>query len=276
MQCREVRDLLDSFLGQELLVETNHEVLHHLAGCPDCRSELEARTRLRSGLQRAFRNSPELQMRPELATALVAHLRSTATTRRARQWSRGALALAASLALAAAAGVYFAIFSDGSAPQLARLAAGDHQNCAVSFRLAERPISLEDAAARYDSAYAQLKNIPSDTVTTDAGVLRVVDRHSCVFDGVRFGHVVLRLDDHLVSVLMTAPVDSPGAAAPDGLTWLPSTDGFSMASLRTSAHTIFIVSDLPDASFRQVAASLANPVSSLASLIWNISGPAGD
>jgi len=276
MQCREVRDLLDSFLGQELLVETNHDVLHHLTGCPDCRGELDARTHLRSGLQRAFKNAPELQIRPEFADEMRARFRSLSARRSVRQWSRPGLALAAALALAVAAGVYFAVFSGGRTPQLARQAAGDHQNCAIKFNLAERPIPLADAAARYDPAYAQLQNDPPDTVTTDAGVLRVVDRHSCVFDGVRFGHVVLRLDDHLVSVLMTAASEPADPAASGQLAWLPPNAGFSMASIRTSAHTIFIVSDLPDASFRQVAESLADPVSRLAALLWNISTPTGD
>ena len=30
MQCREFRDIADSYLGNELIVETNHEVISHL------------------------------------------------------------------------------------------------------------------------------------------------------------------------------------------------------------------------------------------------------
>jgi hypothetical protein len=47
MQCRDARELLDSFLAQELLVETNHELLRHVSGCPDCKSDLDTRARLR-------------------------------------------------------------------------------------------------------------------------------------------------------------------------------------------------------------------------------------
>ena len=42
MNCRDVRDVADSFLGEELLTETNHEILRHLGTCPSCRSEIEA------------------------------------------------------------------------------------------------------------------------------------------------------------------------------------------------------------------------------------------
>ena len=39
MHCRDVRELADSFLTGQLLVETNHEVVKHLETCPECRAE---------------------------------------------------------------------------------------------------------------------------------------------------------------------------------------------------------------------------------------------
>jgi len=42
MDCRDVRDLADSFLAEELLMETNLEMLQHLERCPSCRGELMA------------------------------------------------------------------------------------------------------------------------------------------------------------------------------------------------------------------------------------------
>ena len=47
MNCRDVREVADSFLGEELLTETNHEILRHLENCPTCRTEIDARRRLR-------------------------------------------------------------------------------------------------------------------------------------------------------------------------------------------------------------------------------------
>ena len=44
--CEKIRGYLDSYISNELLVETNHEVLRHLEGCPDCREELEALLRI--------------------------------------------------------------------------------------------------------------------------------------------------------------------------------------------------------------------------------------
>ena len=54
MQCRDVRELADSFLSEQLLVETNHELLRHLETCPDCRADIAGRRALRDGLRAAF------------------------------------------------------------------------------------------------------------------------------------------------------------------------------------------------------------------------------
>lgn len=264
MQCRDARELLDSFIGEELLVETNHDLLRHLATCPECSAELEGRRRVRSGLKQAFKASADLQVRPEFANELAARLRTSQPA--ARQiWRARWFAIAASLLIVVGAGTY--VLRTRIA-ELTRLAAGDHQNCAVKFALREKPISLREASERYDAAYGQLVTIPPDTVRTSAGILRVADRHSCVFSGRRFGHVVFRLDDHLVSVLMTRDEMADASSKDDSrrLSWLPRTNGLGMASLRTSGHVVYIVSDLPDADFRSVAQALAQPVSQLAVL----------
>ena len=36
--CEKIRRYLDSYVTNELLVETNHEVLRHIEGCPACAS----------------------------------------------------------------------------------------------------------------------------------------------------------------------------------------------------------------------------------------------
>jgi anti-sigma factor RsiW len=264
MQCRDARELLDSFIGEELLVETNHELLRHLATCPECNAELEGRRRIRSGLKQAFRRSADLQVRPEFANQLTAQLRSSSQSPARQAWPRW-FAIAASLLVIVGAGTYLlrARISEAT-----RLAAGDHQNCAVKFALQEKPISLKEAAERYDAAYAQLVTTPPDTVRTAAGVLRIADRHSCVFGGRRFGHVVFRLGDHLVSVLMTRDELTSASSKDDErqLSWLPRMNGLGMASLHSTGHVVYIVSDLQDSDFRVVAQALAQPVSQLAAV----------
>src|SRR5260370_28500870 len=59
MQCREFREIADSFLGNELIVETNHEGISHLEHCAECRRDLPARGELRTQLRGALIQAPE-------------------------------------------------------------------------------------------------------------------------------------------------------------------------------------------------------------------------
>src|SRR5437773_9987051 len=51
--CERIRSYMDSHLSNELLVETNHEVLRHLDTCADCARALEDRMRVRKMLRSA-------------------------------------------------------------------------------------------------------------------------------------------------------------------------------------------------------------------------------
>src|SRR5262245_10950020 len=102
MNCRDVRDVADSFLCEELLTETNHEILRHLDTCASCRAEIEARRRIRGSLRAAFHRSTELQPPEGFQDSLrdrVRRLSEQESGRRTR--SRRWFALAASVLLAA-------------------------------------------------------------------------------------------------------------------------------------------------------------------------------
>src|SRR5258708_28116731 len=195
MQCREFREIADSYLGNELIVETNHEVISHLEDCAECRRELAARRQLRSQLREAFIKAPENQMPAEFAQRLSAQLHAYALGERnvtpvSRRHSsvmvRRAswLALAACLVLSVGFGLVLVRQRSsqkggqevaGREPtpnyppqlnpgipvsivktELARDAVGDHRDCAVHFRLAEKPIDLEVAGRKYDPVYVNL------------------------------------------------------------------------------------------------------------------------
>ncbi len=48
LDCQQVREVMDSYLSEELSVESNHGVLRHVAECRDCAAELKRRQRLRA------------------------------------------------------------------------------------------------------------------------------------------------------------------------------------------------------------------------------------
>lgn len=265
MNCRDVREVADSFLCEELLTETNHEILRHLEGCPSCRTEVDARRRLRGALRTAFDRAPELQPTGEFADRLRVQLRQAAALRRRSSVFSGRwLALAASLVIAA--GLTAAVLLNRAADRaeaLARDAVGDHRNCALQYRLARRPVPLEEAAQRFDSAYRVLISAPPDDISTPDGPARVIERHSCEYGAHRFGHVVVQYRDHVVSLLVTA--NDRATADADSATAIPHVigrpmKGLSVVSVNGSRHAVMLVSDLEKNELTQLAKIVSLPL----------------
>src|SRR6266700_4148033 len=109
MECRDVRELADSFLSEQLLVETTHDVVRHLETCPGCRTEIAARRTMRAQLQSAWARSDELTPRTTFAAELAAKLHPTTEVTAATISRRSVLqswwALAAGVVLAAGGGL---------------------------------------------------------------------------------------------------------------------------------------------------------------------------
>ena len=92
--CKRIRAFLDSYLNNELLVETAHEVLRHLADCHACAAVLAERERLKARLQSAVRR--------EAAPAdLPQRIQKSIRQNRRRDWSQWLLGIAALLVIAA-------------------------------------------------------------------------------------------------------------------------------------------------------------------------------
>lgn len=266
MQCRELRDLADSFLSEQLLVETNHEVLRHLESCPACRAELTSRRELRTAIRHAFIDNESLRISDEFRNRAVSRLRRAGPAKTPREITRRrlaiGLAIAAVLVIAAGAGRFLRTREIGL---IARDAIGDHQNCAVQFRLAEKPISLEDAAVSYDPSFRLLQDTPSGDWNTPIGPAHVVDRHSCVFRGRRFAHIVFQFQGQVVSLLIARRASeviqhSGGADRVPASIELASNDGVHVVSFDIPGHVVFLVGGLGERELRQLAESLADPL----------------
>ena len=264
MNCRDVQEIAGSFLSEELLTKTNHEILRHLNTCLMCRTEIDARRRLRGALRDALGRAPELQPSAAFRSRLLDNLRE-ASLNRARPWSlsRRWLALAAGVVLAVgAAAVVLMQQSDVSAEALARDAIGDHQNCALKYRLVRMPMPLEEAAQRFDSAYRFLLSAPPDDVAMADGAARVTDRHSCAYGVRRFGHVIMKYRGRVVSLLMTANDGGTrhvGRDAIPGVIGRPM-DGLSVVLINGTHHAILLVSDLDSTELTQLSTAVSVPL----------------
>jgi anti-sigma factor RsiW len=253
MECRDVRELADSFLSEQLLVETNHELLRHLETCPDCRADIAGRRAMREGLRAAFARAEDLRPRAEFASELRTTLRVSQPGISRRSLLQSWWTLAAGVVVAAGGGLFVRSSNTRSRlATLAREAAGDHQNCAVKFRLAERPILLEDAGRRYGAPYAALATFEPPAAD---GTLQLLERHACIYQGRRFGHVVFRYRGALTSLLVT---NGAPPAAPE----LEPTDaGPAVASLPAGRFLAFVVADLDRQDVLRLAQTLATPLS---------------
>lgn len=298
MNCQQFREIIDSYLGDELLVETNHDVLHHLENCPDCRQELAARRNLRAKLRAVVKNAPESQLDPAFAAQLRTNLREKAL--RSKWWKlsgdgrsfldvRMVLAALCLLFVTGFAGIWLkyrnpsasgVIISENQSNtsndnreqaantsisnvqysaspitqaveiawhEIASFAVGDHENCALIFKLKEKPISLEEAAKKYgqfnkDLDQAVIKPLQEVFPPNTAGEIKFLEAHSCVFDGRRFSHIVLRRQNHTISVLVT-DADLPDEIGQKVVSQL--NNNLQVAAFRTKHHAVFVVSDLP-------------------------------
>lgn len=263
VQCRDFRELADAYLSDDLLVETNHDVIRHLETCAECRRELAARRDLRSKLRSGFKSAPDLQISEEFAGTPTTQLRDVAFCR-ARLSATKYIAIAASLLIVAALG--FIVVQQRwhlqTSAVLTASVVGDHRDCALNHRLDERPIDLNEAGRKYDRAYINLVNAVMSEGRLPAGV-ELVDAHSCIFKGRRFGHVILRYHGQLVSVLVTdiEAQDHPGSTGVKETIADAQLDGFQLAHFETTRHAVYVVSGLSDAENLLIAQAIEPSVS---------------
>ncbi len=300
---------MDSYIGDELLVETNHDVLRHLENCPACREELSTRRFLQTKLRSAVRRAPDAQLNPVFARRLEVSLRQTAL--RPTFWEKlraGTFINTPIFAAGIAACMLFVVlFSinrlrqapapeeasnirqqqninpvenpqpfDSGKPSIVkaawrgvtREAVDEHENCALHFRLKEKPITLDKAAKKFGAfnkdldktVKAALRGEVSSGNKSSEGSekIDVLAAHSCLFEGRRFAHVILRKGKKTISVLVA---DTDSFEDADGTIARESVKNLQVARFGAAHHAVFVISDLSE----QENASIAERISSAVS-----------
>jgi hypothetical protein len=263
MDCRDVRPLIDAFLSEQLLVETTEAIVAHLDRCPACRAEVENVRRLRHATRGAFMASaaltPDARFLAELATSLRGEVVPVRSASRPRyRW----LAVAAAVLLIAGGGFGSRRWAIAGFSALLHAASGDHQFCALTYKLAEKPITLEEAATRFDPINRALETVEMPSAPLSGGPARVVERHSCVYEDQRFAHLVVRYKGNAVSVLVardTSPIRAWWGVGPDahgGVEAEAPTAGFHVAAFRSAQYVVFVVSTLGQHDVDEVAQAM--------------------
>lgn len=299
MECRDFREVADSYLSDELLVETNHDVIAHLEACAECRRELAARRELRSSLRAAFKNAEELRINDEYANQLRSELRSIAPNKTWPARRRAWMGIAACLIAGAVVGFIAwqrqprenaererrnANVAEAQ-PQpaasrpaevapanvllanMSELAAGDHRDCAINHRLPDRPLNIEEAGRKYDPAYLGLRQAVMSHGSDSGARMELVMAHACVFKGRWFAHIVVRHRGRLASLLVTR-LETQGELAPETkaveqhgqVISCSRVEGFQISCFQTARHAVFLVSDLSEGENLALARQLAPPV----------------
>lgn len=268
--------MIDSFISDELLVETNLEVLAHLETCADCSRSLSERRALLLRLQQTLRNAENIKINPTFAARMAADLRTIAL--QPSMWDRfvgGVKAFNFRMASAAFACVMLLALgalvwidrSDSTSSnagidvpsnstvsdlanairvswnEIASHAVGDHENCAIEYHLKEEPISLDEAAKSYGTYNKDIDK----TITTALNAtekrpnVKFIESHSCVYEGRRFAHVVYKQNGRIVSFLVT---DTDLPPTNDEIQTAEFDGKMNSAGFRIGQHAVFVVSDL--------------------------------
>lgn len=284
MDCRGMKTMMDSYISDELLVETNHDVLQHLENCRDCRSEMADRRALKLRVRRTLVDSQETRLDPVFAARLKRELRDQALRpglgERIMQAGRlGSLRLAFAgfsvVALAVVISLFMFRGSDDHAAaevaavntqrdaatesnsrrgdavqaawnELADHAVGDHENCAVKFNLKERPITLDEAAKRYGEFNKDLDKVITTALHAEKG-----ETSETRFLESHFCLYEGRRFAHIVYKhkgrmvsFLVAETDLP--ATNDDIQTASFDGKISAAGFRIGHHAVFVVSELPD------------------------------
>lgn len=259
MNCKDFRELADSYLSDELAVETNHEVFSHLGNCAACRQILTARRELKEKLQNSFRNSPEFQIDPVFTVELKEKLHEEFLGKKSWFDWKVFVPVFASFLIMITLG--FALLYEREPTdvsmqkylvEMSQKAIGDHKYCALD------KIKEWETDARQVSAEKAVFVKPLQDGNTE-----IIEAHDCIFEGKIFTHYILRRDEKIVSVLKIASENSSQTNAKLGDSIISEReDGLQMAKFQNEESLIFVISDMTETENLSLARTLSDSLRS--------------
>ncbi len=219
MNCRDFQEIIDSYLSDELLTETNHDILRHLEDCVNCRKVIEARREVRGRLRNAVLNAPQYQIGKNFTHSLRTHLKHEALrneqTKSTSWFNFGSwAAVAAGLVLVFTFG--FILLNNSNKPDAPTIASephmttefpqshivnaafSDHEYCAIEYDL-QHPVRLAKTPVKYEKfeqiAISQIKEILAG--------YELKKSHTCEYENTDFTHLVLVKGNQTVSLMLT-------------------------------------------------------------------------
>jgi hypothetical protein len=236
-RCQKFRAKLDSYIDNELLTESNLEMIEHFRRCNPCTQEAQERRETRQRLQKAVRDVP-------VPAGLEKRVRDHLYQPKQPQPKKLFL-----MAIAAALALCFGVFRvRHSSGELLRIAFDDHIHCAVIHhpvpRSPREPNQLPDRLRG-------LANMTRGRVPSDFALLLA---HECHDQGRSFVHLTFGDGRHLLSLVITRRENGESLGANQRRA---ASDRFQLAAFQTDQYFVYTVSDLPSQANADILAGFA-------------------
>lgn len=271
MQCKNFREIADSYLSDELLVETNHEVFRHLENCENCRRDLGGRREVRAKLCSAIINSTESQIDRTFAANLRQRLEKEAFRKNGftdffRMSDAPKIFALSAAALIIAVLIGFSFWNNPAEKDriaannnvyktawmnISEAAAEDHNHCGLGkYDYWNKNDATENAEEK-----AFEENVLNEIQSKTDQSVKLVSIHDCYAMGKKFHHAIMNIGDHVVSITQTASEIVPNANATTNLSelYVIKREDFELAGFAGNGEVFYVISDFPEAENTRIA-----------------------
>jgi hypothetical protein len=268
-ECDRMRQHFDSYLDNELPVETKQEVLRHLAECTDCTQVLEARTRLKGAVKHAVM---EERAPAVLLDNIQKRIREAETERFSlggfRRWS---MAVAAVLILAVGGIFMLRITTLNQAREILRIGLADHIHCTLELGTWKQLVSfahMKEATGTEALGPEFINLVP--VVTEKLGPhFEFIQGHRCTINGRNYVHLIATGENRVILSLVITEKQGEAftraqvaaAVKAGGVpVYRDNQEQLEIAGFETDRFLAFVVSNLDGDANLTVASSLAPSV----------------
>lgn len=276
--CEKIREYFDAYVDNELLVETDLQVLQHLESCDRCKRVLDERIRLKRAVQRVV----EQQQVPDTLVTSVQNAIRGAGRRRflATQVRRWPVIAAATLVLSTGLVILrvnspvtgtdaFQQISE-QAREIMRVGLIDHIHCALLAKKWQHPHTLEamQQATGRTALGPEFIGLVSLVTGKTGSSFHMIQGHRCFVKARQYVHVILTdRDNRILSLVITEKSGEELARAnvpstpQDGVAVYRTVQGqLQVAAFETNRYLAFVISNLDQNGNLRVASDLAEPV----------------
>jgi hypothetical protein len=245
--CARYRPLFDSYISNELLIETTHEILRHVEECSECTYELEQRSKARELLRRSLAGvhaGEGLRARIQTSLRLPRVVTPIATRRPRTLFLQVAAAL--SFAVLGAVLLQFLVRDPARLAALLDLGWNQHVHCTLGGHYPANAPSQQEMVKQLGPEYASLLPVAESQLPE----YRIRKAHLCHSGNREFAHLILEKGSKIVSVSILKKGD--GDRLPAGVL-TAARDRGEIVAFETPAHLVYIMGNQTSLEMQVVA-----------------------